>query len=296
MSVFSVHPLSALTPVEFVYKFNKEEKLSKNTYTFANKFRYCVHNITENARDAVFSKNTFLVLTDNLHLSAAFETDSKQLDINEISGSFFLKTPKGKRLSAYKGTMYIGGMGENVLFTLNKIGNNIVELVYDKDYKVTLDEDYPFVARLSKDLLADSQLNRRRFEMDYRDGKVCFKANTKNGQRFLSFGADQVVKAVGVTLNSIVISPYVFDVEFVTSNLVKYDFDAKVSEIKYFNEITGYANQTNVKIKESKENNTHLLLSCPTAVMSMSSIAPINIALTKTNFSSSGTYLIKQTT
>lgn len=285
--------LSALAPVKFTYKFNKEEKLSKEFVNFSNGFSYYKHNALSGIRDAVFSKKNLLILTDNIPLKEVFDVDSSQVNIGTIAGSVFLKTNSNLYITSTKNNVFLGGTGEKLLISIVPVLNNVVELVVDKTRKLTIDSSYPYTLRISDDKLNDGNLYRQRFEIDYKDGIICFKVNTNEGSRFLSYGVDRVIRAVGLTLNEVVVNPYLFNVEFATSNGIYYGFDATVSEVKYFNELGSFFNQTNLNVKEEKIRDTHLLLSCSTSVIAMSAEVPINIALTKTNFSASGTYLIK---
>lgn len=287
--------LSALTPVKFTYKFNKEEKLSKEFVNYSDGFSYYKHNALSGIQDAVFSKKNLLLLTNNIPLKEVFDIDSSKVDIGTIAGSFFLKNDSNIYVTSLKNGVFLGGAGEKLLITVVPISNNIVELIVDKTRKLTIDSSYPYTLRISDDQLNDANLYRQKFEMDYKEGLVCFKVNTNEGSRYLSYGADQVVRAIGVTLNETIVNQYLFKVEFATSNGIYYGFDATVSEVKYFNELGTFLNQTNLNIKEEQISDTHLLMSCSTSLIAMSAEVPINIALTKTNFSASGSYLTKQT-
>lgn len=289
------HSLSALTPIKFTYKFNKEEKLTNSKHAFNNGFCFYTHNALNAAQDALMSRKNLLILTDNISLREIFDSDSNQINIGKIAGSFYLKTATNYYVTKIKNNIFVGGVGEKLGLTVVPILDNIVELVVDKTRKITVDEEYPYTVKISDDQLSDAKLLRQRFEMDYFDGRVSFKVQTKEGPRFISFGADKVVRAVGLELNETIVNPCRFYVEMISNNGIYYDFDAKTSEIKYFNELGSFNNQNTVVIKEDQESNTHLLISCATSLLGVSAEVPVNIALTKTNFSSSGSYSTKQT-
>jgi hypothetical protein len=117
---------------------------------------------------------------------------------------------------------------------------------------------------------------------------------TKDGWRFLGYGADQTIRATGVTLNEVIVSPYIFDMEFVSNETLLYNINAKTSEVKYFNELVTFLNRNTVTIKKEEISDTHLLISCPTSLLgSTEQRIPINVSLTKTNFAATGTYLTK---
>lgn len=292
--VSSTYSLSALSPVKFTYKFNKEEKLSRSLNYFSNGFAYYKHDAFENFHDAVLSKKNCLILTDNKSLKTVFESDSKQLNVGIVSGCLFLKTPSNKYVTTLSDSIYVGGVGEKLFLNVIPISDNIVELRSGKNKHVQIDKDYPYTAKLTTEVLDGDDVIRQRFEVDYKDGLICFKTKTIEGYRYLSYGADQTVRAIGLMLNDTVVNPYLFTPEFISTNGLYYDFDAKASEIKYHNDLASFADRYTVNIKEEQESNTNLLISCATADIAKSGEVPINIALTKTNFSSSGTYSTKQ--
>ena len=294
----STHSLSALTPVKFTYKFNKEEKLSGVLSSFTNGFGYYKHEAFENFHDAALSKKNCLILTNNKPLKDVFESDSRQIDIGTVAGCLFLKNSLGKYFTTTSNNIYIGGIGEKLFINVVPILPNTVELRVGKTNRIQIDKQYPYTARLSEEMLDGEDLERQRFEIDYKDGLISFKTKTAEGYRYLSYGVDQIVRAVGLVLNETVVNPCLHIPEFVSENGMHYDFDAKTSEIKYYNELAAFANRYTVNIKEEQENDTNLLISCTTADIAKSNLnsnkVAINIALTKTNFSSSGSYSTKQ--
>lgn len=295
---FQINSLSALVPVNFAYDFNKREKLDDMYYSFANDFSYYTHTAFSSAKDALFSKKNLLVLTNKQSLYDVFDPDSRPLNLGTIAGSLFLKTSNGQYITRYKETAYVGGKTP-LFLTISPLENssNTALLTVDKTHKIIIDEEYPYTARISNEELTEEDAHRQLFEVDYADNKVTFKTRTKEGWRYLSYGADQTVRAIGVTLNEIQINPYLFEMEFVSGKTIFYDFNAKTSEVKYYNELTTYLNRNTVTVKDEQISDTHLLMSCAASDIDSLSTEkiPINIALLKTNFSSSGTYLTKQT-
>lgn len=293
----STQSLSALTPVKFTYKFNKEENLSGVLNSFRNGFEYYKHDAFENFHDAALSKKSCLILTNNKPLKDVFDSDSKQIDIGTIAGCLFLKTPNKKYFTVTDNGIYVGGIGEKLFINVVPILGNVVELKVGKTQHIQIDKEYPYTAKLSEEILDGEDLERQRFELEYRNNLISFKTKTQEGYRYLSYGIDQTVRAVGLMLNETVVNPYLFTPEFVSTNGLYYDFDAKTSEVKYYNELAAFANRYTVNIKQEQESNTNLLISCSTATIALSGSSgkvPINIALTKTNFSSSGSYSTKQ--
>lgn len=290
----NTYSLSALTPVKLTYKFNNEEKLSNTLTSLNNGFSFYTHDALISAQDVVMSNHNLLILTNKIPLRTVFDVDSSVVNVGKIAGSLYLKS-SGRYITFTKNDVYCGGTGNKLLITISPIEGNIVELVVDTTKRIMIDEEYPYTARISSDILIASKIYRQRFEMDLRDGRCLFKVLTNEGPRFLSYGADNVVRAVGIMLNEFKINSYLFDTEFTSNENVLCGFDAKTSEVKYFNEFASFSNQKTVSIKTEEQTDTHLLISCATSTLATSAEVPVNIALTKTNFSSSGTYSTKQT-
>lgn len=291
----STRSLSALLPVKFTYKFNKEEKLTNQLTSLNNGLSFYKHEGLISAQDAVFSNHNLLILTNNIPLKQIFETDSADVNVGTIAGSLYLKDSNGRRARYVKNDIYMGGTGQDLLITIVPIEGNIVELVVNKTKKIMIDEEYPYTAKISADKLNKDKLYRQRFEMDSKDGFCSFKATTSEGFRFLSFGIDNVLRAVGIMLNETKVNSYLFVADFASSGALHCGFDAKTSEIKYYNEFALFSNKKTVNIKTEEESNTNLLISCATSTIATSTEVPVNIALTKSNFSSSGSYSTKQT-
>lgn len=290
---FNIESLSAISPVEFTYNFNRDETLAKTFHTYVNGFSYYAHNALDNVKDVVFSKKNLLVLTEEKSLYSVFDPDAQILNLGTIAGTVFLKTNLNQYVTSLKGVVYVGGDAPIVIsISPLEASNNIVELVVDKTHKIIIDKEYPFTARVSNDNLVEEELYRQQFEVDYSNDRICFKTQTVDGMRYLAYCSDQTVRATGLALNEVQSNPYIFNMEYVTDKSILYNFDAKTSEVGYYNELATYLNRNTVTIKNESLNDTHLLLSCPTSIVGKKEKKiPLNISLTKTNFAANGTYL-----
>ena len=294
-----VHSLSSLMPVKLVYKFNKPENLACTLHSYKNGFNYYKYEGLENYQDAVLSNKTCLILTDNVSLKTVFESDSKEISVGNIAGCLYLQASSGELAGTYikmlSEGVYVGGTGTNMLINIAPIQNNLVELKIGKDLFCQVDKHYPYTLRVTKEVLDGDDIKRQQFEMEYRDNLVAFRTLTEEGWRYVSYGVDRVVRAIGLMLNETAVNSYLFTPKFISNSSIHYNFDAKTSEVKYYNDIATYNNRGNVSVRYAQETNTSLLVSTPTSHISKSSEVSVNIALTKTNFSSSGSYTTKQT-
>lgn len=288
--VVNTRPLSAISSVKFTYNYNSEEKLHNVYNAFRGNFGYYDYTLFKNFKDVALSKKNCLVLTDVKDLQSVFETQKSTLSLGVIAGTTFLKAKNEQFLTVTGKQVYVGGNGQKLFVNIIPITSNIVELKADKANYIQIDEQYPYTVRLSETILDESQNFVRRFEVDYNNGQISFKVKTPEGYRFLSYGVDNVLRAVGVELNETYVNPYRFTVVPVTDTSIEYNFDPTTSEIKYFNELLGYNTRQTVDIKTNTEKNTNLLVSCPTTELTEAETVNLNVALMKTNFSSSGTY------
>jgi hypothetical protein len=285
--------LSALKPVKFAYRYNSEELFDSDTNLFKSNFSYYKHELLNQFQDAAFSKQNCIVLTDTKKLNSVFKNKVVDLSIGQIPATVYLKTKANYFLTETDGLIYVGGTGERLMITLDPVRDNIVELnVGSTERYIKIDSAYPYTATVEERILSEEELYLAQFEVDYENGFLTLKATTPEGPRYLSHGADRVLRAVGLEMNDMIINSYKFIPEFITSSSISYDFDPTVKEIKYYNEISSVDGRKNLLIKTSTENDTNLLVSCPTVDLSLESLSSVsvNIAIAKTNFSSSGTY------
>lgn len=294
MVPLAIRSLSALRPINLVYDYNNTEKFTANLSTYENGFSYYKHDALENVQDAVFSNKTCVIVTDNIPLKQVFDSDSKLITIGTIAGSFYLKL-SNKRLTLSQDQIFVGGTGIDLIFNLVPIGNNLVELKFGKSYFLQVDSEYPYTARISENSLDKNDRVRQQFAYEFANNKISFRTLTKEGWRFLSAGVDQVVRATGLMLNETIVNSYYFNPEFISNDSIYYNFNATSTEVKYYNELPSYNNRENVVVKNKVESNTNLLITCPTNELAKTTQANVNIALTKSNFSSNGSYVNKQT-
>lgn len=287
------HSLSSLAPVKFTYKFNKEEKLVSKESQYNNGLKYYRQPALSGCNDAVLSKGNCLILTDVKPLKDIFEDKSSTIPIGTLAGCIYLKTKKNTYLTTDFKQVYNKNFDQKLFINVFPISKNIVELKVTNTLKLIVDQEYPYDVRVSSDLLAGPDLERQRFEVDYSNQKISFKTKTAEGYRYLSCAADGILRATGLMLNDVVVNDYLFTPEFVSSGTLQYNFDPKNTEIKYYNEIVESKDQYNVAVRTQVERDTNLLISCSTPEIAKNKEVSVNIALLKTNFSSSGSYSTK---
>lgn len=287
--VVNTYSLSAITPVKFVYKYNTEEKIAGSYASIKGDFAYYKHDALVNFKDVALSRKTCLMLTDVKNVRDVFETSNTNYNIGEITGTLLLKV-RDKLITETEGSLYVGGTGKPILITVVPVGENLAELRVNRTNWIQIDQTYPYTARLSQDVVDDSELQFRRFYIEYSQGLICFKVKTPEGYRFLSHGVDNVLRAVGLELNDTIVNSYHFEAEYKTRSTINYNYTPDEKEVKYYNDVVDQRYKTNVKLKEVIDSQTNLLISCPTNEISKSKEVVINISSLKTNYNPSGTF------
>lgn len=285
-------PLSALRPVRLQYDYAYNEDLSEDNTVLQGNFEYYTYTLFDNFKDAVLSKKNCLVLTDTLPLKNVFRNNFKKIFLGEISGCAFLKSKKNRILKKFKNQVFAGGRGEDLLVNIFPISETKAFLKTPQNEFLQIDAEYPYTVRLSQETLGSNQLFRRTFQIEYANNEISFKVETPEGFRFLSHGVDNVLRAIGLELNDALINPYKFDTKLVSAPFIDYNFNPKTDEVTYFNDITTFENRSNVVIKQARNKPTSYLVSFSTHSIDENSNVTINLASTKTNFSSSNTYIL----
>lgn len=285
------YSLSAIEPVKFIYRYHTEEKLLGAYTSLGGDFAYYKHEALKNFKDAALSRKNFLALTDVKQIKEIFENSDETLNIGEIAGTLYLLVGN-KKVTETDDTLYVGGTGRPVLITIVPLYDNFVELRVDRTKYVEIDQTYPYTARLTEDIVDASELQFRHFEVEYTNGLISFKVKTPEGYRFLSYGVDNVIRAVGVELNETIVNPYRFAADYRTRSTMNYNYTPDEKEVKYFNELSKQAHRTDLEIKTSIDSKSNLLITCPTYDLSKPNQKDVvvNITSLKTDYTPAGTF------
>jgi len=293
---FAVHSLSSLVPVKFNYSYNANEELAYSLQCFSNNLSYHKYSMLEGAQDVSLSNENILFLTDTMPLSNVFSNTLNKLEIGNIAGTFFLSTSAGQILTYTGDTVHVEMSSlDTLLFSVVPLTSNKVELHTNNNTILTVDATYPYTVRTSTELLSPDQQYRREFEIDYVGRILTLKTSTNEGDRYLSYSADKVLRAVGLMLNNRVFNSYLFVPTFITNSELTVGFNPKANEVKYYNDLETFVNRLSLDIKDAPSDaDTNLLISCATTDIPVSDETNVNIALLKTNFTSTGAYAPKQ--
>lgn len=288
--------LSALSPVKFIYNFAESQEFKGQYKPISSNFYYYEHEGFRNFKDAALSKKSVLVLTDTKQLQEVLESKLLSYSVGTyIGGSLFLED-NGRFLTTKHNLLYRGAPCGNSsraeLLSISLLEGGLAEIRIGSKF-VEIDSNYPFTAKLvDSETFGDAQY--RQFAIETANGKISFKVKTPIGYRFLAFGIDNILRAVGVELNNTIVNNYHFNAIFQTRSFIDYGFNVfagQMSEVKYYNETDQQEHNENVNIKHSYARHTHYLVECPTLNVSVSSTVGANLFNLKTNYSSSGAFI-----
>ena len=240
-SSLTVNSLSALQPVELEYSYNATEKLQFSPNVFSNRLSYYTYSAFDNIQDVAISKKNALFLTGTKSLTSVFAKATEETTFGRVPGTFFLDTINNENLQNNGTTLSVQLSSENkAVITLVPIDSETVELYTNEGVSLVVDEYYPYDVRLSNAPLALDQQYRKRFKFFYSNNLMSFQTITREGPRFLSYGIDKVLRAIGVMLNNAIVNPYLFRPKFITNSSLTIGFDPISKEVKYYNDIESF--------------------------------------------------------
>ena len=286
--------LSALQPIKLSHAYDSDLKVEYKQ--FNSGLRYYDHNALKNFADISFSNESALILTKRLPYNQVFNDQQKTLTVKDLCGMFILYAKDNETLMGDtkikfhpSGKFFVGGNGQDAIFNVVPASNNKIYLRFNKK-RIQVTQTYPYDLYLSEDELPENESYRELFEIVYKSKKIQFKIATKEGTRYLSFGVDRILRGVGLELNKLYINSYSFDVQFFGSESLLYGLDQNAKEVKYYNTNESLSEKKALNLKLFQQQDTNLLIDFPIIQAQTSTQLKTNIALLKTNFTSTGTF------
>ena len=294
----TTHALSSLSPVKLSYQSNKLDKLSGKYVSAEGGLTYFLHDAFHGYKDAALSKKTCLVLTNTHPVSSLFEAtfSNTTYSLGAVAGSLYL-TVGDEYVTVSGNNLFVGNpcgrIGTKALITIVPTEDpTVAKLRVSGGKFIQIEKEYPYNLTLNTDENLVTEQNRL-FYIDHgKNGLICFKTKTREGFRFVSYGVDKMLRAVGLELNETKINNYHFDAEYQTSQTLNRGFAAPMLEVNYFNDLVNTQGKTNLIINKKAVRDTNFLVICSTKnIAEHQNVTTTNIAMLKTNFSSSGTFL-----
>lgn len=287
--MITVKTMTKIQPVELNYNFYNNESLVKSTDGFEEGYNFNFVDGLNNFQDITINKNTCFVLTSSIILSSIFVKQQQSLKLGQIPTTINLQT---RNSIIY----YLGYSFEKdaVVSTYLTPQNFYISPVNDKEVEIKVgnfylevDDTYPYKIRANNLTLTPDEIHRRRFKFSVENDQISLIAQTKDGDRFLALGNDNILRATGVMLGNNIANDYIFKVQKVTQNNINYNFTPSNSWVTYFLDFPNQTNNTNILVNKEYDNiNTNFLISFP--VSKATNNVNINVANLKTGYTPTG--------
>jgi hypothetical protein len=276
------------------YNYNSTEELTSRYRVIDSGLRYYEHDLLTNCTDGAFSQQNAIILTKSKDVKTVFNQQTTYVDIKNIACCFYLSVTdtdilnEDTKIKSLNKTFYVGGKGTEVIFNAIPIEQGVIELKVNNQ-QIAVSENYPYNLILLNEPLQEN-VHRQRFLVEVLGNKIALKSKTDVGYRYLSYSNDRILRCIGLQLNETIINQYLLTPIFISEDNMSHDFDSSTKEIRYYNDFGLTSQETTVDVKKQIQLDTSLLVSCSLEDIVNKEEVNVNIAITKTNFATSGTY------
>ena len=246
----------------------------------------------------MINRGNGLILTDSITLSSLFSTEDRVKNNLVYFSSIKLK-PKGQYNYATVDnvTKKVVLGGTTSYFNLSVISGNQVYIKKDLEY-LQISKEYPYEVSVTSTDILDEESYLRKFYIYYNSGYMSFSVDTNQGQRFLQFGNDNILRATGVSFGNNLtnigdskISSYLFDteniIEDVKTSILNSDY-YRNDWVTYYMRLDDKSENSTTTIKRAIPNPpTHFLASFSVNGLNDENVLNINLANLKTGYTPS---------
>ena len=298
MSLIKYASLSALQPVKLKYEYKRNEKTVDYLNYYSEGINAYYNPIFKDFNDFVINRGNGLILTDSITLSSLFSTEDRVKNNLVYFSSIKLK-PKGQYNYATVDnvTKKVVLGGNPSYFNLEVISGNQVYIKKDLEY-LQISKEYPYEVSVTSTDILDEESYLRKFYIYYNSGYMSFSVDTNQGQRFLQFGNDNIMRATGVSFGNNLtnigdnkISSYLFDteniIEDVKTSILNSDY-YRNDWVTYYMRLDDKSENSTTTIKRAIPNPpTHFLASFSVNGLNDENVLNINLANLKTGYTPS---------
>jgi hypothetical protein len=284
--------LTALQPLELRYEYFNDNILNIESLGYQEGYNFYKTSGFINFTDTSINKGSCFVLTTGTDLKSFF-SEPEIKSIGELPGTFKLQARNSTvNFASYNSTSntitFDSLEGDNFFITPVNSSINEIEIRLGNLY-LQIDNVYPYTVRLGEKIIVEEEKYRQKFYYTFANGFIGFKVLTNEGFRFLSFGVDNILRAIGLTLSQSIINDYYFKCVNITSNSISYDFIPANKWVTYFLDFPNQVNNQDVSLnKEFTNDSVNFLIDFSIDQAIKTGKANINIANLKTGFTPAG--------
>jgi hypothetical protein len=281
--------LSTLQPVELKYQFFKNEELKSKKVSTNDGYTYFEVTGLRNYQDVAVTQNSCFVLTSAINLSEVF-TAPKRYQYGKLPGTILIQPQLDSRYYLYYDPLtnqLTLNTQSTPIYIAPVEGTDEVELFIDNKY-IQVEENYPYKAYINLESLSQKEIHRQRFHCVYQNSTITLRTKTKDGDRYLAFNSDNILRAVGVRFNNSVLNNYVFQCIPVSNDELRTNFTPTNNWLTYYFTLDEEEKNTSLLVNKNFNIVTNLLIDFPINKTVNSGIANINVANLKTNLTPFG--------
>ena len=298
MSLIKYASLSALQPIKLKYEYKRNEKTVDYLNSYSEGINAYYNPIFKDFNDFVINRGNGFILTDSITLSSMFSTENRVKNDLVYFSSIKLKPKDNYNYATVDNvTKKIVLGGTPSYFNLEVISGNQVYIKKDLGY-LQISKEYPYDVSVTSTDVSNEELYLRKFYIYYNSGYMSFSVYTNQGQRFLQFGNDNILRATGVSFGADLtnigdskISSYLFDtentVEDVKNSILNSDY-FRNDWVTYYMSLDDKSENSTTTIKRVITNPpTHFLASFSVNGLNSVNELNINLANLKTGYTPS---------
>ena len=278
---------SNLVPIKLKYANQPSNLINYTPLSYNNGISFFSSPFLQGYQDIVINRNSCLMLTSKTTIQNIFNPQITR-ELGAISTSIFISPRTNTNAFASYNTIQkrfiLGTSSNRTAITISPTQDKgVVELVSNGQF-LQVKSEYPYEITLADFALYNTNISRQRFNLiNLRDNLFALKASTPDGERFIAFNNDGVLRATGVVLNGITPSNYILLCTFISPTTLNTGFSPIDYWVTYFND-TAQVNNNNVTINQKipiTQNN--FLIDFPVEETTKTNIASINILTLKNN-------------
>ena len=238
------------------YQYNHTENLAESESVYNSGLVLSNNKALQSYTDVTIDGSTCFVLTSATQLQTVFKADSLNLFNAPVAAFIQLLNSTNTYITTDSTSSVVQRYGtSNAPAVIMPVGN-AVELIINGGF-VYFEDFYPFNVKVQPSPLSTSYQYQQQFIPCLLNGFIAFRAQTSLGDRYLTIGQDNKMRATGLMLNNTVFNNYLF-----TASVQNGTYTGLSPENKWVTYFLGTMDKdTTVDIKKEFSVDTNYLIS-----------------------------------
>jgi hypothetical protein len=254
MARTTLSTFTQLKPVKLDYFNQPSNELNFQLLSYQNGLSLYDNTFLRNYQDVTINRGSCFILTNKTNIQNVFKPQTTQT-LGTIPVSVFL-APRGNttqfafyRAREKRFTLGTGTSNRTPITISPTNDRDVVELVSNGRFLQTKDE-YPYEVILNDYALYNTTATRQRFKViRISNNLIALQTTTPEGERYLTFTRDGVLRATGATLNGVTPSNYILQCTFISRNSLSIGFSPIDYWVTYYND-SAQLNNANLALNQ----------------------------------------------